>query len=109
MPAVVWTVVIIVLLAVGLLLTAVMTRRPDEGWGARLRELLRSERTGSSPGVLAEHRENVAGEAVGIADLLADAEQASGYITVPARLEQRMEAFAGRVEDRVRTARDHRG
>lgn len=109
MPAfsAVWAIVLAVLLAGGLLAVMMVVRRPKEGWRNRLSDLVRGERVGG-PGIVEEHRAAADGETVGIADLLADAEQADGYVTVPARVEHGIEhgleaivsssrALAGRV------------
>lgn len=120
MPAysAVWMVVVAVVLAGGLLAMMVATRRPEEGYGSRLREIFTSTRGERVPGessgsVVSELREAAAAESGGIEDLFANADYADAYVTVPERYEERfderMTALAGRqraLRERLRPSED---
>lgn len=114
--AAVWAVVVAVLLAAGLFATMLHTRRPQEGWRARMRDVLASEdangtagvgpveATGAA-GVIAEHRAAAHDDGVGIAEFFSQAEDASGYVHLPQRYEARLEEIATALTDRVRAGR----
>ena len=113
MPAysAVWMVVIAVLLAGGLLVMMVATRRPEEGYGTRMREIFSSTRGERAPGessgsVVSELREAAAGEAGGIEDLFANADYADAYVTVPERYEERFDESMTALMDRQRAIRE---
>ena len=113
MPAysAVWMVVIAVLLAGGLLVMMVATRRPEEGYGTRMREIFSSTRGERAPGessgsVVSELSEAAAGEAGGIEDLFANADDADAYVTVPERYEERFDKSRTALMDRQRAIRE---
>ncbi|PWD50101.1 hypothetical protein C8046_04880 [Serinibacter arcticus] len=119
MPAysAVWVAVVAVLLAAGLLVMMMASRRPEGGYVARVRELLSSSRTATGPrtGVVAEHRDAADGDTVGLDDLFAAAESSHGYLTVPQRYETRFEelteglmARQRALAERVRNEREER-
>ena len=104
-------VVIAVLLAGGLLVMMVATRRPEEGYGTRMREIFSSTRGERAPGessgsVVSELREAAAGEAGGIEDLFANADYADAYVTVPERYEERFDESMTALMDRQRAIRE---
>lgn len=105
--AAVWAVVVAVLLAAGLFVTMLHTRRPAEGWLARARLVLSRDRALESDGdgMLAEHRAAAQDDGVGIAEFFSRAEEASGYVHVPERYEARFEEIASALTERVRAGR----
>lgn len=117
MPAysAVWVVLVAVLLAAGLLVMMMASRRPEGGYLARLRDVLGARETGGDNGAVAEMRQAADGETVGLADLLDGAEDAGGYLAVPERYEARFEELTEglmtrqrALTDRVRTEHEER-
>lgn len=87
----------------------VSSSRPDDGWSAWVRDLFRRD-SGAEPavGVLAEHRDVVQSDGVSISTILNDAEEDSGYLALPQRYEDRMEAVAEKVAHGVSRVRGRR-
>lgn len=102
--SVVWTLIVAVVIAVAVVAVMAARRRPEDGWGTWARENV-SAALGGAPGggtsALAEHRDAADGATVPLSDILADAEEAPGYVTVPEPIEQRIEAIAEPIEQRI--------
>lgn len=103
LPSVLWPVLIAVLLAAAIFAVMVLTTRPEQGWGNRLREIMATP--GRGEGALAEHRAAAHDDGVGLAEIMAQAEPESGYLEVPQRFEDRFEELATALSDRVRAGR----
>lgn len=95
---------IAVVVAAGLLYIMVTTSRPENGWKGTATDLFRRDGE-KAPGVLAEAREVTHADGVSIEALLSEAEPDSGYYAVPKRYEDRIEAVAVAVANRVDKAR----
>lgn len=102
-PTALWTTIIALVVAVAALTVLALRRRPEQGWIAWGRQLLRRALAGApggGTGVIAELRDAADGETVSLGELLADAEEAPGYVTVPGPIEHRIEAIAEPIEVR---------
>lgn len=107
-------VAVAILFAAALIAVMMSSSRPESGWKASATDILRRDETGERPGIFTEAREVAHADGVSISAILDEAEEASGYYAVPKRYEDRIEAVAVAVANRVdkvrqrpdRTARD---
>ncbi|ROR93952.1 hypothetical protein EDD28_3381 [Salana multivorans] len=97
LTSVVWTLLVALVLAAVALVVMVVRRRPEQGWGTWLRANLATQ-GGERTSILTEHREAADGDTVSLVDILADAEHAPGYVTVPEAIEHRLETIAEPIE-----------
>ncbi|TGO05957.1 hypothetical protein [Serinibacter arcticus] len=119
MPAVAATLVVLfaVVIAAGTVAVMLVSARPEAGYRAWLRDVLRPgadaggrDRSHHSRpmGAVAEMRDAAEGETVGLDDLLRDAERSDGYLTVPQRYEDRFEVLTEGLAARQRALADRR-